>query len=39
MRDLSKMLSHKTARATEKYYAPWVPEKQARPEEKMTEAL
>jgi hypothetical protein len=23
MQDLSKMLSHKTVRVTEKYYAPW----------------
>ena len=29
MQDLSKMLSHKTVRVTEKYYAPWVPERQA----------
>jgi integrase len=39
MQDLSKMLGHKTMRVTEKYYAPWVPERQAQLEEKMTEAL
>ena len=39
MQDLSKMLGHKTLRVTEKYYAPWVPERQAQLEEKMTEAL
>ena len=39
MQDLSKMLGHKTVRVTEKYYAPWVPERQAQLEEKMTEAL
>jgi integrase/recombinase XerD len=39
MQDLSKMLAHKTVRVTEKYYAPWVPERQAQLEEKMTEAL
>ena len=39
MQDLSKMLSHKTVRVTEKYYAPWVPERQAQLEEKMTEAI
>jgi integrase/recombinase XerD len=39
MEDLSKMLAHKTVRVTEKYYAPWVPERQAQLEEKMTEAL
>jgi integrase len=27
MQDLSRMLSHKSVRVTEKYYAPWVPER------------
>ena len=39
MQDLSKMLSHKSVRVTEKYYAPWVPERQVQLEEKMMEAL
>ena len=39
MQDLSGMLGHKSVRVTEKYYAPWVPERQAQLEEKMTEAL
>ena len=39
MQDLSKMLGHKSMRVTEKHYAPWVPERQAQLEEKMTEAL
>jgi integrase len=39
MQDLSRMLSHKSARVTEKYYAPWVPERQVQLEEKVTEAL
>ena len=39
MQDLSRMLSHKSVRVTEKYYAPWVPERQVQLEEKMTEAL
>jgi len=29
MQDLSKMLSHKSIKITEKYYSPWVPERQA----------
>jgi integrase len=39
MQDLSKMLSHKSVKITEKYYAPWVPERQAALERRMTEAL
>jgi len=39
MQDLSRMLGHKSVRVTEKHYAPWVPERQAQLEEKMTEAL
>jgi integrase/recombinase XerD len=39
MQDLSKMLGHKSIRVTEKHYAPWVPERQAQLEEKMTQAL
>jgi hypothetical protein len=39
MQDLSNMLSHKTVRVTEKYYAPWVPERQVQLEEKITQAL
>jgi integrase len=39
MEDLSKMLSHASIRVTERYYAPWVPERQARLEQKMAEAL
>jgi integrase len=39
MQDLSRMLSHKSVRVTERYYAPWVPERQVQLEEKMTEAL
>jgi integrase/recombinase XerD len=29
MQDLSKMLSHKSVKISEKYYSPWVPERQA----------
>jgi integrase/recombinase XerD len=39
MQDLSSMLGHKSVRVTEKHYAPWVPERQAQLEDKMTEAL
>ena len=39
MQDLSKMLSHKSVRITEKYYSPWVPERQADLERKMAAAL
>ena len=39
MQDLSRMLGHKSVRVTEKHYAPWVPERQAQLEDKMTEAL
>ncbi len=37
--DLSKMLSHKSVKVTEKYYSPWVPERQAALERRMAEAL
>jgi len=33
------MLGHASIRVTEKYYAPWVPERQAALELKMTKAL
>ena len=39
MQDLSKMLSHKSIKVTERYYAPWVPERQSALERTMTEAL
>ena len=39
MQDLSQMLSHKSVRITEKYYAPWVPERQSALERTMTGAL
>jgi integrase len=39
MQDLSAMLGHASIKVTEKYYAPWVPERQAAREKKMTEAL
>ena len=39
MQDLSRMLSHASIKVTEKYYAPWVPERQAALELKMIEAL
>jgi integrase len=39
MEDLSKMLSHKSVRITEKYYAPWVPARQTQLEEKMIAAM
>jgi integrase len=39
MQDLSKMLAHKSVKITEKYYSPWVPERQAALERRMTEAL
>jgi integrase len=39
MEDLSKMLSHKSIRITERYYAPWVPQRQVQLEEKMIAAL
>jgi integrase len=29
MQDLSQMLAHKSVKITEKYYSPWVPERQA----------
>lgn len=37
--DLSQMLSHASVKITEKYYSPWVPERQTALEQKMTEAL
>lgn len=39
MQDLSRMLGHASIQVTEKYYAPWVPERQAALELKMIEAL
>jgi integrase len=39
MEDLSQMLSHSSVRITEKYYSPWIPERQRALEQKMTEAL
>ena len=39
MQDLSRMLTHRSIKVTEKYYAPWVPERQAALELKMIEAL
>jgi integrase/recombinase XerD len=39
MEDLSQMLSHSSVKITEKYYSPWVPERQTALEVKMTEAL
>jgi integrase/recombinase XerD len=39
MQDLSKMLAHKSVKITEKYYSPWVPERQAALERRMAEAL
>jgi integrase len=39
MQDLSWMLGHASIRVTEAYYAPWVPERQALLEQKMSEAL
>lgn len=39
MQDLSKMLGHKTNASDGKILSPWVPERQAQLEEKMTEAL
>ena len=39
MQDLSKMLSHKSVKITERYYSPWVPERQAALERRMAEAL
>jgi integrase/recombinase XerD len=39
MEDLSQMLSHASVKVTEKYYSPWVPERQTALEVKMTEAL
>jgi site-specific recombinase XerD len=39
MQDLSLMLAHESIRVTEKYYAPWVPERQVALELKMTQAL
>jgi site-specific recombinase XerD len=39
MQDLSKMLSHKSVKITEKYYSPWVPERQAALERRMAETL
>ena len=39
MEDLSRMLSRSSVKITEKYYSPWVPERQTALEQKMTEAL
>ena len=39
MQDLSKMLGHKSVKITEKYYSPWVLERQAALERRMAEAL
>lgn len=39
MEDLSQMLSHSSIKISEKYYSPWVPERQTALEQKMTEAL
>jgi integrase len=39
MEDLSQMLSHRSVKITEKYYSPWVPERQIALEQKMTDAL
>ena len=39
MEDLSQMLSHSSVKITEKYYSPWVPERQTALEQKMTDAL
>jgi len=39
MEDLSQMLSHTSVKITEKYYSPWVPERQTALEQKMTDAL
>lgn len=39
MEDLSQMLSHSSVKITEKYYSPWVPERQTALEQKMTEVL
>jgi hypothetical protein len=39
MEDLSQILSHSSVKITEKYYSPWVPERQTAMEQKMTEAL
>lgn len=39
IQDLSRMLGHASIKVTEKYYAPWVPERQAALELKMIEAL
>jgi integrase/recombinase XerD len=39
MEDLSQMLSHSSVKITEKYYSPWVPERQTALEVKMTESL
>jgi integrase len=39
MQDLSKMLAHKLTKTIERYYSPWVPERQAALERRMAEAL
>jgi site-specific recombinase XerD len=39
MEDLSAMLGHASIKVTEKYYAPWVPQRQAALELKMAEAI
>jgi integrase len=39
MQDLSKMLSLKSVKITERYYSPWVPKRQAALERRMAEAL
>ena len=36
---VSKMLAHKSVKITEKYYSPWVPERQAALERRMTKAI
>jgi hypothetical protein len=39
MQDLSLMLAHESIKVTEKYYAPWVKERQSALELKMANAL
>jgi site-specific recombinase XerD len=39
LEDVSKMLGHSSITITEEYYAPWVPERRARMESRMVEAM
>jgi integrase len=39
LEDVSKLLTHKSIRVTEKYYAPWVRSRQEQLDQKVIEAM